>query len=369
LIDIPFLKKLSLPTFSLGIFSGKPTRTVGIDIGLYSTKVVQLRYEKGRAILETYGELLSENYLKVAEGGTSGGFLRFSDNNVGELLTDALKESNITVKDAILSVPVTSSFVTTVTFPPIPIKEINQSVPFEARKYVPIPISEVILDWEIFEPNEEHSSVDVLLVAVPKEVIEKYKRIAKLANMNLRAVEVETFSLVRALGGHDLIPTAIINLGHQSSTIAIVDRGRLRVSHTINRGSHDLTRALERGLQVNTDRAKAIKHEMGLSEKVEDKEIVSITAPLVEILFTEIERMISLYNRKSPRKIQKINLTGSGSSLQGIVEYTVSKFGVEVVRGNPFSRVVTPAFMQPILREIGPGFSVAVGLALREITT
>ncbi len=367
-MDIPFLKKITLPKFSLGFLSGKPTSVIGVDIGMHSTKVVQLRYERERAILETYGELLTEGYIKGATA-ERGSLLRYLDSDIASLLKDLLRESNTTSKEAVLSIPAASSFVTPVSFPRLAKKEIDQAMPYEARKYVPIPASEVVLDWDIFEPEEGKDTIDVLLVAVPREIVEKFKRVAESVGIHPRALEVETFSLTRSLVGSDQTPTAIINLGHISTTISLVDKGRVRISHNFGRGSQELTRALERGLGVTRDRAEEIKRNTGLSERIEEKETTSVMTPLVETLFAEIERMISLYNRKAPRKIQKINLTGGGSNLKGLVDYVSGKFGIEVTRGNPFARMVTPAFMQPVLREIGPSFSVAAGLALREITT
>lgn len=367
-LDTSFLKKLVLPRFSLPVFAGGPASVAGIDIGASSTKVVQLRYEGERAILETYGELLNEGYLKIGEG-TGAGFLRYADNDIASLLKDLIRESNVTAKDAVMAVPAVSSFITTITFPAVAEKEIEQAVPFEARKYIPVPVSEVILDWDILGPTEGRDTIDVLLVAVPREIIDKLKRVADLGGIKLKALEVETFSMIRSLGGRELVPMAYINLGYQTTTLAIVDMGKLRVSYTFGRGSSELTKALARGLGISNERAEGIKREVGMSERIEEREITSIIAPLMAVLFAEIERTVSLYNRKTPRKIQKINLTGGGSNLKGLVEHTASKFGVEVTQGNPFGRVVTPAFMQPILREIGPSFSVAVGLALHGIAS
>ena len=368
LAELPFLKKFHFPSLSFKAFSGRPSRVVGIDIGISSSKVVQLKYENERAVLETYGELLNGQYFKGTEG-LGGGFLRYLDNDVAALLKDVMKESNIVTKDAVVAIPATSSFVTTLSFPVIPRKEIEEAIPYEARKYIPISISEVVLDWEIFDQQNNEDKVEVLLVAVPREMIEKLKRIATLANINLKALEVETFSLVRSLVVNDSTPTAIINLGSQSTTICMVDKGKLKVSHNLSRGSQELTNALQRGMGIDKDRAESIKKDTGLSDKPEEKEITSISSPLVDVLFAEIERMISMQNRKTSRKIQKINLTGGGSNLKGIVDYASIKLGLEVTKGNPFSRLVTPAFLQPVLRELAPSFSVAVGLALHEISS
>ena len=367
LVDIPFLKKFQMPKFNLGFLSGNVGKVVGIDVGMFSTKVVQLRYESERAVLESYGELLNERYFKSATS-VGGGFLRYADSDLASLMKDVLTESNITAKDVVFSIPAASSFVIKVTLPKITAKEVESAIPFEARKYIPIPISEVILDWEVM-PLNEHNETEVLLVALPRAIVEKYKRVAGMVGLNVRALEVETFSMVRSLIGHDPTPQVIINLGYHSTTLAIVDHGKLHVSHNFDRGANELTKALERGLNINQERAEQIKRDIGLGEQIEEKEISSIMVPLLQTLLGEVERIIDIYNRKSPRKIQKINLTGGGSQLKGVVEFTATMFGIEVARGNPFSRVVSPAFMQPILREIGPYFSVAVGLGLHEITT
>ena len=367
-MEIPFLKKILPPGLNFGFLSGKPSQVVGIDIGTYSTKVVQLRYESERAILETYGELLTGGYLKSASGVGSG-FLRFLDKDIATLLQDVMRESKITARDAVLAVPATSGFTVTIPFPKISVKEINDAVPLEARKYVPIPLSEVTLAWMILDNEEPRDTIEVLLIAVPREVVEKFKRITDIVGIRPRAIEIETFSVVRSLIGRDPTTTAVINMGHHSTTLTVVDRGVVRLSHNFNHGSQELTRAIERGLAVDEQRAEALKREMGLSDRIEEREITSVMMPLVTSLLMEISHTMQTYNRKAVRKIQKVDFTGGGSQLKGLVELAASQFGTEVTRGNPFSRVVTPPFIQPMLQEISPSFSVAIGLALYELTS
>ena len=365
--DQSFLEKMGMPSFGLGFLKAKAGKVVGIDIGMFSTKVVQLRYESERAILESYGELLNERYFKTA-AGVGGGFLRYAEDDLVNLIKDVIAESNINARDAVFSIPAASSFVIKIMLPKISAKEVESAIPFEARKYVPIPIAEVLLDWDII-PGKDEQQTEVLLVAIPREIVAKYRRVGTAAGLNIKGLEVETFSLVRSLIGHDPTPQVVINLGYRTTTLAIVDQAKLRISHNFDRGSLELTKALERGLNVNLERAEQVKRDIGLGERIEEKEISSIMIPLLSTLFGEIERVIDIYNRKSPRKIQKVILTGGGSQLKGIVEFAATTFGIEVSKGNPFGRIVSPPFMQPILREIGPYFSVAAGLALRGIST
>ena len=118
MVEIPFLKKLAFPKFDFSFKRTSPSY-VGIDIGSEAAKVVQLRYEGEKAVLETYGELMAGGYLKSG-GGRGGGFLRYPDSEVIELLKDLFRESNISAKDAVFSLPASASFITLISFPLLP---------------------------------------------------------------------------------------------------------------------------------------------------------------------------------------------------------------------------------------------------------
>jgi type IV pilus assembly protein PilM len=266
-----------------------------------------------------------------------------------------------------MSIPASASFMTLAELPRIPEKERPSVLAFEARRYIPIPQAEVFTNWVVIEGEEQLPRMKVLFVAVPREVVNKYQRIAKAANLDLRAIEVESFSYARALVGADRTPTLIVHLGYEATTATIVDQGIIRVNHTIDRGQDSFASALATGLNISKDRAEDLKNEVGLSEKIEQQETVQILESLVEVMLREVERVVIAYNRENERKIEKVILTGGGARLHGIVEYVAKIFGLEVSIGNSFKRTVYPQFMQPILREVSPHFAIAAGLALQEI--
>lgn len=368
MVDIPFLKKLTFPKLDLRFFGGKGASFVGIDIGSESAKVVQLRKDQERAVLETYGELKTSHYFKRA-AGTGGGFLRFLDRDIADMLKDLLRESNVSTKQAVLGIPSVSSFITVIELPPMRRDEVSAAIPFEARRYIPIPVSEVTMDWQIIEEDEATRRMKVLLVVVPHEVINKYKRIAELAKLDIQAIEIESFSLARALAGRERGVTALINIGAQSTTVTVIDNRIVRMNTNIGRGSREITIILARSLAIDEERAEALKKEVGLSTKPEEKEIADVVAPLVDAILGDAERVLMMYNRTNVRKVERIILAGGGASMAGLVDYAAKRFGLETTLGNPFAGTVYPAFMQPILKDIGPGFGVAVGLALRQIAS
>jgi len=159
----------------------------------------------------------------------------------------------------------------------------------------------------------------------------------------------------------------LIDLGAQSTRFAIVDYGVIRMAHTIDRGSLELTDALSRSLGIEFDRAEHLKYDTGLSSRPEHKEIKSVIEPILDNIFSEGSRVISEYYKKYGRSVKKAYLLGGGALLNGIQDFAVSRFGIEVRFADPFSKVEYPAFLKETLREIGPTFATAMGAALRAI--
>lgn len=366
MIDIPFLKKLGLPKFELDFGFG-PHGYAGIDIGSESVKVVELEKKSERAVLKTYGELKTGRYFERAASLGAGGFLGYPDKSVIELLTDVFKEANVKTDRAVFAIPSASSFITTIGLPLLKSEELKNAVPFEAKKYIPIPSNEVAMDWQVISESRETGRISVLIVAVPLEVIEKFRRISEAMRLKLEGVEVESFSLVRALAMGDPGVTAIINFGALVTTLTVADQGRMRLNHNFGHGSSEITKTLAQSLAVSPERAEATKREAGLSDRPEEREIREIIAPMVDRMLADAERAMLAYNRGADRKIERIVLAGGGGGMPGLAGYVAERFGLETSLANGFLRTVFPPFLAPMLKEIAPNFSVAVGLALRQI--
>ena len=133
-MDFSFFKRFLSPREILSSLTPKPASFVGIDIGLSSVKVVQLKKQEERAVLETYGQLKSDGYLKNPDtSATLSGFLRFLDQDIVAMLKDVLRESNVTTKAAVFSIPANSSFITLAELPRVPLEERENALAFEAR--------------------------------------------------------------------------------------------------------------------------------------------------------------------------------------------------------------------------------------------
>ncbi|MEK7117395.1 MAG: pilus assembly protein PilM [Patescibacteria group bacterium] len=376
------------------LFNKKDQKALGIDIGSSSIKVVELRKKGNKAILETYGELSLGPYSGVSVGQAT----KLSTGKLSLALGDLLKEKEvgITTRNAGLAIPFHASLLSVIEMPYAKDKELATMVPIEARKYIPVPISDVTLDWSIIPKFEvkgrnqevademqkkmlekaenfggedvKPEKVDILLAAIHNNIISDYQEI--VANVGLVAsfFEIELFSTIRSVLDEDIHTAMIFDMGAASTKLYIVERGIIRNSHIINRGAQDITATIARMNNISFEDAEVLKRGNRAAgagdEPINIEEAVKVTA---EYIFSEANRVLFFYQKQNNKNVDKIILVGGGSAMKGWAEICSQYFKVEVVAGHPFSKVEAPAFLEEILRETGPEFAVSVGVALRKL--
>lgn len=364
----------------VSLFGKKSRSVIGVDIGSSSIKVVQLKKEKGVASLETYGEIALGPYANLEIGRSTS----LGVNKLAEALIDLVRESSVTTKSAGFSIPFASSLLTFIQMPSVDTKQLNKMIPIEARKYIPVPINEVMLDWFVLPDTgstreakkedkdkakiETIGNTDVLLVAIHNEVLNNYKTIVELSGLRNDFFEIEIFSTIRAVLEQNITPEMIIDIGASTTKVYIVEHGIIRVSHIINRGSQDITVNLSKSLGIPVTKAEELKRSRGLLEVEDAKEdIKSIALLTLDYIFSDANRVLLNYQKKYRKNVGRAILTGGGSVMKGVAGLAKERLETEVALGDPFSRVDTPAFLEGVLGEVGPEFSVAVGLALRKL--
>lgn len=353
----------------------KSTSVLGIDIGSSSIKVVQLKKKNGRAVLETYGELSLGPYANTDIGRAT----ILGTEKVSEALKDLLRESNTTTKICGLSIPISSSLIKFIKLPVKNEKQVADMLPIEARRYIPVPMSEVSLDYWVIPKNEilisefkgdkkieSDGNTEVLLVAIHNDAINKNREIAKLSEIEVSFSDIEVFSSIRAIMDPSLTPQMVVDFGARSTKVYIVERGILRASHIINRGAQDISMAISKSTNIPFIEAEKIKREYGILPE-SDKSLVSVSSLTTDYIFSEAGRFIFNYEKASGKKLSKIFLTGGGALLKGLMQKAESSFNTPVSLADPFSKVEYPAFLEKVLKEAGPVFSVAVGLAIRKL--
>lgn len=368
--------------FNFGKSAGKST--LGIDVGTAAIKLVELSRAGGRFQLENYALYqLVELDETLAKAGplSSPQANAIVDQAVAAGLKQVLTMGKFASRDVVASIGSRNTFSTVITMPYLSEQDIAKTIPFEARKYVPVPLDQVVLDWsiinvapsvgQIIAPTglagaPKPPSVEVYIVAVPKAETERYKSIMAGAGLNLRALELENSALIRALIGNDLSPIAVINIGGKSSTIVIVEGGFERVSHNYEVGGAEITQAIARSLKISLERAEELKR----STAAKPENLAMITeamASLVDLIVFETAKTIHNYEDVKHSQISKILLVGGLANLPAFVSYFQSKLGLPVQLGNPLARLVTPPKLEPLKGELNSTFAIALGLAMRQL--
>lgn len=346
---------MSFPFFTKSI-----PALLGVDLGTSSVKVVEITRTGGRLQLSNYGEITGPMPLTA----TPASSLKIHDAQVADQIALVLRQAGIHTRDVVLGIPLFSSFSTIIEFPRIPEAELEQAVFSEARKYIPIPLAEVQLDWVKIPFLSTEHVLKVLVVAVPKDILNKYSTIASHAGINVRAMELETFATARALVGPDPDTTLILDVGARSTNISIVAKGMTVVHHNTDISGLELSRAIARSLNIDLPRAEDLKIRKGLEG---DAQVRDILASFLDPVVVEIQRIVQDYRQKGGDTPRLLVLTGGSSRLLGFTKYLEQVLVLPVKLSNPFDALSYPTELKATLSQIGASFSVAVGLALRKI--
>lgn len=341
-----------------------PQRFLGVDIGTSAVKIVELSRWGERIKLENYGEIkagaLFEKPFRSFERST----LTVSTSDVAKGVTAVLEEAKIKTKEASFCIPDFSTFFTWFRLPAMSEQELAQAVQYEARQHIPLPLSEVTLDWQMVGGSfEQKTPLEVLLVTVPNEIVSQYQEIASLSGLKLVALEAEVFGLARSSVRDQKETMLLIDLGAQSTSISLVDGGHLKRSHSLDMAGNQLTAAIAQSLNVDFRKASLLKEGYGLSAV--EEHIDKVLMPLVDLIIVEMDKVSQEYNRSEGKDIAKIILSGGTSFLPGLKNYIADRAKKPVEITEPFKDILCPPILEEALKKMGPSYAVAVGVALR----
>ena len=344
---------------------------LGVDIGTTSIKIAEIHQGKQLPEVLNYGILESSGYLTRANQVLQASTLKIFEAEAAELLRLVVGEMKTKTNEAIASLPVFSAFMTVLDFPEMNPGELEKSMTFQAKQYIPMPLSEVAIDWlkvGEFKDEKGFKHQQILLISVPQEHIKKYQRIFKLAGLRLRALEIESLSLARIFGGRDPTPTIVVDIGSRSTNIVFLEGGQLKFNIQSDFAGASLTQALSSSLGINPIRAEELKKERGVAGTGPNYELSTIMLPFLDVIINEVRKARYTYEsqfRGAP-KIERIVLSGGSANLLGIDKYFAREFGMPIVKAAPFVKFEYPPAMEPLVPELNPTMSVALGLVLRE---
>lgn len=339
-----------------------PTRVVGIDFGSSSVKVVELLQDEKFLALKTYGELQLGPYGEQDLGSVTN----LEVPKRIEALVDVLRESKVAATSGVMTLQLSSSFVTVFAINAKVNEDIGPRVNIEARKYIPVPMSDVTLDWsELPTLGDRPDTVrEVLVAAVQNESHADATSLMSAIKLNSQPTEIEIFSTLRAISKNDDTSIAIIDFGAQTSKLHISHEGTIRKIHRVFAGGAQATDRIAKTLNIPFAEAENIKRNY-TSEDAHAAEIKKAVITTFERPLQEFKRVLKQYELRTGQPVARIVITGGSASFVEMKTYVNYMLDRTVEQANPFAKVAYPAFMEDVLEDIAPTFSVALGAALQ----
>jgi type IV pilus assembly protein PilM len=273
-------------------------------------------------------------------------------------------------------------------------EDLRSAIIYEAENYIPLPIEEVYLDFQIIEPLQNHlDHFDVLIVALPKKIVDSYSNSLKMAGLQPIAFEVESQSIARALIKNEIAtrPTLIIDLGETRSSFIIFSGTCIKFSFCLPVSSQLFTQAIVKNLGVTFAEAEKLKIEYGLEEKIKmasgdsktevekyKGQVFESLVPSLVDLIQQIKRYQDYYRSYSSHEHLPLNnkgisssilLCGGGANLKGLPEILILELKNSVDLGNPWVNIFPEGKKETINMsfEKSLGYTTAIGLALRGV--
>lgn len=363
---------------------------LGIDIGTNSVKIAELERQGKHARLANY--VIADSPIKSKRensGELKTSFLKIPDEALAALIVSMVERAKISARNVFIAVPIYTTFTTLIEVPKLSGEELTNAIQFEAKKHVPLPLTEVVLDWKpVGKPQKEKgaaptakdsnasaSSLKVsaertqryLLMAVPQNIVDKYKHLVQLIKWDFEALEVETFSILRLVAAleEDEQGTILLDVGGRNTNVTAFSGQTIYWSANFAFSGEDLTRALMSGGvevlgKLTFDQAEKVKRTRGLK----DENVRRVLLPFIDAIMNKLGTVIT--NENTP-DIKRVILAGGSARLPGLIEYIGQRFNIPASYIDPWQKISLSKELAQHSQALAASLSVATGIALRGI--
>lgn len=339
----------------------------GLDIGVSSIKAVTLTHKENPPKLLSFGTIPSPQPGIISDADLDLEAVATSIKN----LVEELKPPT---RDVIVALPESHIFTRVVyDLPYLTNDELAQAIKYAAEEFVPMPIEQVNLNYQIIYRSPEKgpkSRTVVFVVASPKTLVDKYLKVLTMADLKPLAIETELIGSARSLVSYNPFSptTLVVELGATTTDFAVVSEGLILLTRSIATGGVAITRAIAQSLNFELVQAEEYKKVYGLLEDQLEGKLYQIVKPIMDVVISEAKKVIQGHEVQNPqRAVKRVVLTGGGAQLPGVVIYFATGLGLEVQEADPWVSVSADPVMKKKLSSQNPLYSVAVGLALREV--
>ena len=335
----------------------------GLDIGSTSIKMVSVQKEANKF------RLLSAGIAQTPPPGLDSE----AEKDLVALATAIKKlhqDAKINNKNVAVSLPESKIFSRVISLPNMNEDELAQALQWEAEQFIPLPIDDVSLDSVIIsrgKAGKVEQMMEVLVVAAPKNLIKKFQHLVDLAGFRLVAIETELIAATRALLSPESPAVVMVDFGAETTDIGIAQKGMLVFTRSIPAAGQAFTRAISTGLSIDPHQAEKYKTAYGLTEKKLEGKVKEAITPVVTQVVNEIRKAIQYWREKEKEAIKTLILSGGSANLPEVISFLTKSLAVEVQVADPFANLIKDEKQLTSLRQNTPLFTVAVGLAMKEV--
>jgi len=334
----------------------------GLDLGSQNIKLVQLKPN-------------GQNFEVKAIGNgpsTGRGVLSDSETDLTALASAVKKlhlDLKISTKNVVCALPEDQVITRVINLPKLTNEELESALKWEAEQYIPFPMEEATLSYEVIAGNSQSlgSKMVILLVAAQNRLIDKTVKVLRAAGLNALSLETEMLSLIRSLSAQSLGVTVFLDLGAKAADIAIAENGQLYFTRSITTAGEALTRAISTDLGLEFAQAEEYKRAYGVNQANLDGKVAKVLEPILEAIAKEIEQTVQFYqNAYKGKVVKQMIISGGTALLPEIVSWLTDRTGMETQVGDPFKKAVVSDILNKIPKETRSLYSIAVGLAMKQ---
>lgn len=339
--------------------------SLGIDIGFTSIKAVVVSNKEKTPKLVSLGRIVSPQPGIISDAD-------LDLEAVSAAIKSLLTEIKTPIKEATFALPESRIFTRVIyDLPFLSDNELNQAIRYAAEEFVPMPIQDVNLNWQVIYRSDKkgpNSRTVVFVVASPKMLVDKYLKVISMADLKPLSIETELIAAARSLvNSNPYSPTTlIIQLGALTTDFAVVSDNLILLTRSISTGGVALTRAIAQNFNFDINQAEEYKKVYGMQEDQLEGKLFMSLKPIIDVIVTEGRRVIQAHEAQNKqRPIKRIVLTGGGASMPGLVTYITNFLGLEVQEADPWYGLSFDNNLKNKLTSEGPAYSIAAGLARR----
>jgi type IV pilus assembly protein PilM len=342
----------------MGIFTTE-TDYFGLDIGETALRLVQLKKGGAKPVLVTLGDVEVPSNLLETDSAAA-------HDKLTELIVQLVKDLRVTSKNVVVGLPASKVFASVITTPKLNDAELAKAIKYQADQYVPMAIDQVKLDWTVLGPGKTENELEILLVACPNTVADKYLNIITKAGLEVSALEVNATALYRAVVPPTSPPVIVLDAGSTSTDLSIVYQGTPRLIRSIPVGGATFRKSVSTALGLDDVQADQFVKKFGLTQTKLEGQVYKAVKPNVDILVEEIGKSIKFFTtRYTDVKVEKIVLTGGAANMLELPAYIANATRLPVELANPWINISYPANMHDRLLGLSHSYGVAAGLAER----